>query len=106
MSEEFRIEGGLGDGRAVELDEGARGPCTQIPDGLGDQGLAGPRFPGEQDCHVRARHPLDQLAHPPHAGMLAEDAGERAARGLRLSRPAQLLQVPRLRHRALEDAEQ
>jgi hypothetical protein len=74
VAEQLTLEQGLGDGRAVDGDEGARAARAQVVDGAGSQLLAGPALAGEEHGSVHGRdlaqggeNLLHGRARPDHA---------------------------------------
>ena len=76
MSEEFRFQEVVGQGRAVEFEEGAIGAGGVVMDGVGDDLFAGTGFPPDQDRGVPFRHLPDQFQYPIHGLGVAHDVLE------------------------------
>ncbi len=73
MTEEFALQQGFRQGRAVDHHKGAGGPAGIVMQGLGDQGLAGAGLAAQQHGGVGVRHPVDHVEHLLHARGVADD---------------------------------
>src|SRR5690606_6766055 len=87
VAEELALEERLGEGAAVDGDEGAVRAVGVRVDGAGDQLLAAAALALDEDRRVGRRGALDQLVHLPEPRALADDA----ARAIR--RPNLLAEV-------------
>ena len=73
VAEELALQEGLGDGGAVDGQEGGLAAEAVLIDGPGDQFLAGPALAGDQDGHVLAGGAADGLVDRLHGGRPAHD---------------------------------
>ena len=76
MAEQLALQQPGGDGRAVELDEGAVPARAQVVQGAGDQFLARARLAADEHGGVGGGDGLDLLEHPAQGGALADDLAE------------------------------
>ena len=74
VAEELRFEQGLGNRRAVDLDERQASLRAAIVDGAGDQFLARAGFARDQYRASGRRHQLDATDHLGHGVALTDDA--------------------------------
>ena len=95
VAEELALEQGRRQGRAVDLDAGARAADRGVVDGARDELLAHSRFAPDENGDVGVGDLLDHLLDGLHAGTLLEDAVVIRARPLGLL-PEHLL--PELLH--------
>ena len=73
VAEQFRFDQGLHQGRTAEGHEGALGPGTLQVDGLGEEVLAGPRFPFQDHRRLGAGDVGQHGQQAFHGGALADD---------------------------------
>ena len=76
VAEQLALQQPGGDGRAVELDEGAVPPRAQLVQGAGDEFLARARFAPNEHGGVGGGDGLDLLQDPAQGGALADDLPE------------------------------
>ncbi len=69
MAEQFRFQEVLGDGGAVDADEGLLGPARALVDVAGHHFLADAAFAGDQDRGVRGGDLVGQGHHRLHRGI-------------------------------------
>src|SRR5206468_9186894 len=74
VAEQLRLDQVLGDGGAVDTDEGSLAARTVPVDRSGDQLLANAALPCHQDAGARGGGPRDRLAHGSDGGCLAQHA--------------------------------
>jgi hypothetical protein len=79
VSEDLRLEQGLGQGAAVDGEEGAVRALARVVQGFRDELLAGARLAPDEDRRVGRRHPGDQLEDVAHLRRAGDDAGDREA---------------------------
>ena len=75
MSEQFALEEGLGDGGAVELDEGFGGAGAGVVEHAGDQLFAGAGLAADEDRRARGGDLLDVLHGLAEPAFGSDDAG-------------------------------
>ena len=75
VTEELRLEQGLGQGGAVDLDEGLVASRAVAVQGLGDQLLAGARLPGDEHRRLGGGDVADHLEEFLHGRRSADDGG-------------------------------
>src|SRR6185295_1902845 len=73
VTEQLRLDQGLGDGGRVDGHERLLPPGTLAMDGTGDQFLAGAALARDEDRRIGARHLGDELEEPPHLRRLTDD---------------------------------
>ena len=73
VAEELALQQARGDGRAVELDEGALPARAEIVDGAGDELLAGAGLPADEDGGVGRRDGFDLLEDLAQGGACRDD---------------------------------
>jgi hypothetical protein len=76
VAEELGLDQVLGNGRAVDLDEGPFRPQAAQVQRVGDQLLAGPVFALDQDVGVTCRDGVDELEQLAHLLALPDDVRE------------------------------
>ena len=77
MPEQLAFEEGIGDRPAIDRDERPLGPAAAAMDRAGDEVLAGPGLPGDEDIDVAGGHAVDHRVDLPHRRALAEETLER-----------------------------
>jgi hypothetical protein len=98
VAEELALEQRVGQGGAVDLDEGLAGARRLFVEGLGDALLAGAGLAENEDRGLRGRGAADDLKHRLELGRLADDVGQPEAladafaQGRRLAHEAALLE--------------
>ena len=75
MAEQFGFQQVLGQGGAVDRDQGLARAGAGTVDGAGHQLLAGAGFPGDEHRGLGGRHGGDDLAHGADGGAAAQDLG-------------------------------
>src|SRR5204862_2673875 len=78
VAEDFALEQGFGNRRAVDGEERERRARTQLMDRLRHQLVAGARLAGDEHRRARGRSLLDDLVDLPHLGAVPDDRAERA----------------------------
>ena len=76
VAEQLALQQPRGDGRAVELDEGAALARAQLVQGAGDEFLARARFAADEHRGAGGGDGLDLLQNPAQGGALADDLPE------------------------------
>ena len=76
VAEQLALQQARGDGRAVQLDEGAVPPRAQLVQGAGDEFLARARLAANEHRGVGGGDGLDLLEHPAQGGTVADDLPE------------------------------
>ena len=86
VAEELALQEVLGDGAAVDAEEGLLPPRAGVVDGAGHHLLAGAALAGDEDGHVGVLDPIDERVHPAHGlagadqALVAEVAADHRAR--------------------------
>jgi hypothetical protein len=80
VAEHLALDELVGDGRAIQLDEGLLAPRREGVDGARDQLLAGAALPRDEDAALRGGRHLHQLIDPPHGSRAADHAVSGAVR--------------------------
>ncbi len=76
MAEQDALDQVVGDGAAVDGDEGLRAAVAAALDGAGDELLADARFAFDQDRDLRLGGPLAEPDHPLHRRAAGDDVAE------------------------------
>ena len=92
VTEEFRFEQGLGEGRAIDRNEGRRGARALIMDHADDELFAGAALAANQDRRVERSDARRKLEHVLHARARADEV---LRRGLTRNARAQQIQLTR-----------
>jgi hypothetical protein len=79
VAEDLALEQRLGEGGAVDGDEGPPGPGTVVVDGAGHHLLAGPALAAEQHGGSALGHPVHHVEHLPPGGAAAHHAAKALA---------------------------
>ena len=73
VPEQLALQQGFGKGAAVHRDERPCGPGTQVVDQAGEEFLAGPAFPADQDGGAAGGDPAGQVGEVLHLGAAEND---------------------------------